>query len=107
MLRPVAPMLDYVINQDYIAEFLCINKNNTTMNCNGKCYLMLELKKQSDEKKQNLPKIAMEEYPIGFVSIAKFNFKEETTTTYIHNFKYQNLYSFINVKSCFHPPTIS
>ncbi len=107
MLRPVAPMLDYVINQDYIKEFLCINKDNTALQCNGKCYLMQQLQKQNDDKKHNLPRIAMEEYPIGFVSIVKISSKEETTTIYKHNFKYQNLYQFLNDKSSFRPPTIS
>ena len=27
MLRPVMPLANYLINQDYIAEFLCINKD--------------------------------------------------------------------------------
>lgn len=26
MLKPIQPYIEYLINQDYIAEFLCVNK---------------------------------------------------------------------------------
>ncbi|NNE76683.1 MAG: hypothetical protein HKN31_06375 [Pricia sp.] len=54
MVRPVMPLFEYVIDQDYIAEFLCINKKRVEVQCNGKCYLMQRLNQQNDEKKQNL-----------------------------------------------------
>ena len=76
MLRPVAPMLEYVVYEDYIAEFLCINKEKTELNCNGKCYLMQRLAEQDEQKKQNLPKILLEEYPIGFVQLVSLTTKK-------------------------------
>ena len=41
----------YHINREYIAANLCENKDNTTMNCKGKCYLNKKLKAQ--EKHEN------------------------------------------------------
>ena len=69
MTRPVIPLVEYIIYEDYITEFLCINKENVALECNGKCYLMQRLSEQNEEKRQNLPKISIEEYPIGFVKI--------------------------------------
>lgn len=69
MVRPVLPVFDYVINQDYIAEYLCVNKDKPMLECNGKCYLAKMLQEEQEEKKQNLPPINLKEYPIGFVDI--------------------------------------
>ena len=103
MLRPVMPVFEYVVNQDYIAEYLCVNKDKPMLNCNGKCYLAKMLQEKQDEKKQNLPSINLEEYPIGFVDILFFDFAERT-------FKKNRLPEFIPsdprqfVQSVFHPP---
>jgi len=99
-------MLNYVINQDYIAEFLCINKENTALNCKGKCYLMQQLQKQTDEKKQNLPKIAMEEYPIGFVKFITIAVPLEITQQTTNTENYKNNYSYLHSYSNFHPPSV-
>jgi len=104
MARPIAPVLEYIIYEDYIAEFLCINKDNTELQCNGKCYLMQRISEQSEQKKQNLPRIVLEEYPIGFVEL--LNFRSET----VHqkptqdNFDYTNTYTFLYSALSFHPP---
>lgn len=107
MLRPVMPLANYLINQDYIAEFLCINKDKPALECNGKCYLAEQLKKASEEKEKNLPAIAMEEYPIGIVLF--ISFQTETTTKIFPkaNFRYNNNYSFAYLNSVFHPPTFN
>ena len=105
MARPVIPLFDYLVNQDYIAEFLCINKEKTEMQCNGKCYLMQQLAKQNEQKKQNLPKIAMEEYPIGFVDLTFFETLKEDTSTNRGASNYQNFYGFLYVFENFQPPT--
>ncbi|WP_238857937.1 hypothetical protein [Poritiphilus flavus] len=105
MYRPVAPVFEYIVNQDYIAEFFCINQDKPELDCNGKCYLMQMLNEQNEEKQRNLPSILMEEYPIGFVVLldvhAKANqfFKRSTPDFYLKNYHY--LYSYQD----FHPPT--
>lgn len=38
----------YDLNEDYIAQELCVNKANTGSHCNGHCYLSRQLNK--DEK---------------------------------------------------------
>lgn len=51
MLSSVAKtvvLADYLLNKDYIAKVLCINRNKPEMHCNGKCHLAKELKKQEE-----------------------------------------------------------
>lgn len=40
----------YFINQEFIAAELCENKDAPEMECNGKCYLKKELKKDEERK---------------------------------------------------------
>lgn len=37
---------DYLLNKDYIAKVLCVNREKPEMKCNGKCHLAKQLKKQ-------------------------------------------------------------
>ncbi|HVD97404.1 MAG TPA: hypothetical protein VNB90_04305 [Cytophagaceae bacterium] len=47
------------LNQKYIAETLCENKNNVSMHCKGKCYLKKKLKEQ-DKQESKLASILKE-----------------------------------------------
>lgn len=48
VLRPAIPVVDYVVNYDYIKTVLCINKTKPQLMCNGKCYLGKELAKTNN-----------------------------------------------------------
>ncbi|MFS4454650.1 hypothetical protein [Maribacter sp. 2304DJ31-5] len=104
MTRPIMPLFEYILNEDYIAEFLCINKDNIALNCNGKCYLMQKLEKQNEEKRQNLPKIALEDYPIGFVFLARIEAHQTKIVQAKSYFEYRNLYRFLYSQQSSHPP---
>jgi len=107
MLKPVEPILEYCFNYNYIVEVLCVNKDKPRLNCNGKCYLMKQLQKQSNE---NSPKkaqsIQLENYPIGFIEIAEiiqpqqFSFKLKPTYFYFNN------YSYLEGNIPFQPPQV-
>lgn len=46
-------VLSFELNQRYIAEELCVNRDKPWMHCNGKCYLMNKVKQaEENEKKQ-------------------------------------------------------
>ena len=47
---PLAYM-DYELRRDYISEVLCINKEDRTLSCEGKCFLMKRLK----QTKESIP----------------------------------------------------
>lgn len=107
MLRPIAPIIEYAINQDYIAEFLCINKDKPELKCNGKCHLKKEIKKAQEETHKSLS-INIEDYPISPV----YNFnsslnKTFTSSTYKSVFySYTKKYIYLYISDIFHPPQV-
>lgn len=107
MLRPVMPVFDYVINHDYIVEYLCINQDKPEMNCDGKCYLMQMLEEKDQQKKQNLPPIDLREYPIGFVEFLQLAVTVKLPFTTKTNTNYSDQYRYLLSHSLFHPPIFS
>jgi hypothetical protein len=71
LVRPLAPFLEYKVNQDFFAEVLCINKSNPSIDCEGQCALILKLKQSFDDTKPETAPITvkMSDYPIGFVTL--------------------------------------
>lgn len=67
---------------------------------------MQKLNEQNEDKRQNIPRIAMEEYPIGFVQLILLDTLKETTAFSFTSFHYHNNYFFLYEKSSFHPPTV-
>lgn len=106
MLKPIAPFIEFAINQDYIAEFLCINKDKPELACGGKCHLMKQLEKQEKEDPKQL-RIAFEEYPIGFVKVYQDASKVEARKKLKNPFDHLDNYSYLYSPQIFHPPTIS
>ncbi|MCC9041799.1 hypothetical protein LNQ81_03675 [Myroides sp. M-43] len=50
VFRPVVPLVDYLIDYEYISTVLCINTDKPEMHCNGQCYLMKELARTVKEE---------------------------------------------------------
>ncbi|MDI6031864.1 hypothetical protein QLS91_02135 [Flavobacterium sp. LB2P84] len=109
LVKPILPVLEYVVNYEYISKVLCINKDKPKMQCNGKCHLMKELAKASDaekplssDKKGTAPildVLIFEEIRSFEIVPVCFGTKEKT------NPYYSNLYFLLNSNSVFHPPT--
>ncbi|MDB2606474.1 hypothetical protein N9Y48_01710 [Zobellia sp.] len=105
MVRPVVPIIEFVVDQDYIAEFLCINTDKPELECNGKCYLMQMLQEQENEKQDNLPRIDLSEYPIGFIHVSEIPLKNTFEVRSAVSFYDRDNYSYTYIFSTFHPPT--
>ena len=106
MLRPITPLVEYVINYDYISKVLCINKDKPELSCKGKCQLMKKLEEQQQEDFNSI-RINMEEYPVGFVNVLSLtkekpnkNIKRKKIFSCTHNY-YFNFH-----QEVFHPPTV-
>jgi hypothetical protein len=108
LLKPVLPVLEYVVNYEYISKVLCVNKERPKMNCNGKCHLMKELAKTSENEKpissdkksstQELEILFFEEFkPINISSIYFDNRPNP-------NNYYSNFYRYLNSSPVFRPP---
>ena len=108
LLKPVLPVIDYVVNYEYITKVLCVNKAKPKLQCNGKCHLMKELAKTSESQTpiSSNKKIATQELEVLFFEeIKSFNIR------YIYFDKnqflstnYSDLYSYLNSDSVFRPP---
>jgi len=107
MLGPIQPLIEYALNQDYIAEFLCINKNKPELQCNGKCHLLKEIEKQQESNPLTSLGISLENYPIGFVDILKISpFELFISSTENKNIFQKDLYCFNYNFSAFQPPDL-
>lgn len=45
-------LIDFKVNQDFIAKVLCINKDKPELQCNGKCHLASQIKDQEEKENQ-------------------------------------------------------
>ena len=66
MIQPALPVLEYLINYDYIVNELCENREKPILTCNGKCYLGDQVEKQLDrgpeQQKPMPPQIDFQEF---------------------------------------------
>lgn len=110
ILKPIIPVIDYIVNYEYISTVLCENKAKPELKCNGKCHLMKELAKASEnekpinsDKKDN----SKQEVEVLFfqeIITQNFNINLGRNKSLI-NANYSDCYSYLISKTFFHPPT--
>lgn len=100
--------IDYLVNNEYIKEVLCINKERPKLQCGGKCYLMQQLKKSETPQDENEPPITALT-KIEYIKFAPYQtaikkiflpLKEKISIYYLIN----NYTS--NLGDIFHPPQV-
>ncbi|MBW2960491.1 hypothetical protein [Mesonia aestuariivivens] len=107
MLKPVEHILEYCFNYNYIVNVLCVNKEKPRLNCNGKCYLIKQLQKQSSENShRKRQSIQLENYPIGFVEIITIHQPQPFNFYHQKNHFYFNHYDYLGKNIPFQPPRI-
>jgi hypothetical protein len=108
LVKPILPVLDYVVNYEYISKVLCINKAKPKLQCNGKCHLMKELAKTSESEtpiSSNKKTASHELEVLFFEEIKSFTIKSisfDKNQFLISN--YSDLYYYLNTTSVFRPP---
>lgn len=110
LLKPVLPVVEYVVLYDYIKNELCENQEKVEMKCNGKCHLAKEMAKASDApEKGNDKKYISVETAIVFCQEIEENFGLENFV-YIPCSKipsnYNLSYSYLLTDAVFHPPLV-
>lgn len=108
LAKPIFPVIEYVVNYEYIAKVLCENKAKPQMHCNGKCHLMKELAKASDAEnpKSSDKKGSVQPTDVLFFEEIK-SFKINTfisSNTQKINKSYSDLYFYLNGDAVFRPP---
>jgi hypothetical protein len=108
LLKPVLPVMDYIVNYEYITKVLCINKAKPKLKCNGKCHLMKELAKVSESEKpisSDKKTMIQKSEVLFYEEINSF----ALTTLYFDEMQkitanYSNSYSYLNRLLVFRPP---
>lgn len=83
-INTLAIVGDFIINQDFIAKTLCIQKSNQ-QGCNGKCYLMTALKKNAEESNPALPVKETKRFALDAFCLYRVHFSESPGFTIKHH----------------------
>lgn len=98
-------MTSFYINQDYIAENLCVNRFEAIPICKGQCFLVKELKENEKKQEKQFPDLKQKEIQffepvsMAFQFYPQTYFQKETHLKMESNF----IPSEFNF-SVFHPP---
>ena len=106
VLRPVYPYIHYAWNKEYIAKYLCINKDKPELQCNGKCHLKKELSEQrKEEKGPAFPfKISYESIQLWHRIISGIQLDKFAKSVLNHCPVYKINYLYTLIRFVFHPP---
>ena len=112
MCSTIAVVVSFKINQDYIATYLCVNRDKPTLHCNGKCVLMQRMQDQIDDRqdqnRRNVQQLMGHEVvlffqELSFPSLSDNNFNLRKALT-INSF-YTSKKSQQSLDCLFHPPS--
>lgn len=111
LTKPLWPIVDYVLNYDFIVATLCENQDKPEMHCDGKCYLTKQLAQESESGDKNPlnDKLAKTDVPQNIIAerISGFHFLSEITFTNKIITKYSaNLFPSLFVIEIPHPPQV-
>lgn len=109
LVKPIIPVLEYVVFYDYIRNELCVNKGNKAMKCNGKCHLKKELAKASEgsekQGKNSVRTFSVESNIVFFQKIEPTFFKEYSSNEKQRSMPYYNdLYKHLFCDNMLKPP---
>jgi len=108
-LKPILPVVDYIINYDYISKVLCVNKAKPELKCNGKCQLMKNLAKAAEEEKPISPEKKSKAQEIELLFFQEIQSLITLQTSFHPKNRipdnYSNLYFRLNSCSVFRPPS--
>ena len=104
---PLVILVDFKIHQDFIAEVLCINRDEPELQCNGQCHLQDKLSEQQ-EQEQQAPNRAEEKIPLFFL---------ERLPAFVLHHSHEHILAYLPYRHClhahlssedfFHPPPLS
>ena len=97
----------FQLNQDYIAEVLCINKDKPIAMCNGQCFLKQKLNLGEEEKNTSIPLNRERSEIISFL-VSQYLYLPcaNSFETPDMNSSYSNIYVYEYSTVAFHPPCI-
>lgn len=106
-IRPILPMVDYVVNYNFIVKNLCENRAKPEILCNGKCYLKKELAETSNtSNKAETIKINASAFDAFIVAETNFEVKNPSLLTLKNSKIVSHSFDILTQFSSpiFHPP---
>lgn len=105
LFASVTVYVSFKINQDYIATYLCINREVPESTCKGCCQLKKELVKQQ-EQKQDLPQTENKKTEIQYFARPIQHIEVPSRDISVSAYFYLEITSISNPAKIFHPPRI-
>lgn len=100
-------MIDFKLNQEFIAKVLCIEKDEPITTCYGKCQLTTQLNKVNEEEKGQVPSSKKERLEVLHYLEKQTNYALSLSNcdlTAMKAFQKGNAYHYAFVYDVFHPP---
>jgi hypothetical protein len=96
--------LGFEVNQSYIAEELCENRDKPQLHCEGKCYLMKKLKQAEEKEQKQERQAAQKTYVQDALIVKPLTFKRYAFAEIRFHIPYSTGIPQSSVASIFHPP---
>jgi hypothetical protein len=109
-LIKIGIFIDFKINQDFISEVLCINKEKPMSTCNGKCFLAQKLKKAEEQEKKQAPSTKKERLDFVYYqskSSVDCTQYSELFVSKLNTACTSKVYEFNFIQDIFHPPKLN
>jgi len=109
-LAKIGILIDFKINQDFIAEVLCINREKPMTMCNGKCYLSEQLQKVKDQEEKQAPNSKKERLKVVYYfskSSLDFLLSADCFESKINPASSEELYTSSFIAGIFRPPKLN
>jgi hypothetical protein len=109
LIHPALPVIEYLLNYDYIVKELCENRDKPILGCDGKCYLQDQVEKQlNPDHEEEVPMPPQTEFE-KFISLSSFPSTDfssiETSDKCIPDFA-NRLKDDFDAASLFRPPIV-
>jgi predicted NACHT family NTPase len=96
----------YEVNQKYIAEKLCENRDKPWLNCNGRCYLMKKIKQAEDKERSAERQVQKSLFQDVFFA-TNFSFKFHQQLLRLITERYQTMQPQQVCQSILRPPRVA
>jgi len=103
----LAISVGFDLNQKYIADHLCVNRNRPWLHCDGKCYFMKKIRQAEENEKKQGAKDILDQLEVTFFQhVHEFRFENPSTPVQMQITFTDYRYWYTNpcVKGIFKPP---
>lgn len=97
-------LAEYMLNQEYIARVLCVNKTKPEMACNGQCHLMKQMEKET--KKEQNGNAVKDKYEVVIAAIHLQSVLQPHFTAVKISTAYRSGFPIDPLTAVFHPPQV-